>query len=31
MMYRVAYTLFRTFLFAFTVGTDPERKITRRL
>jgi len=30
-LYRIAYTLFRTFLFTFTIPSDPERRITRRL
>lgn len=30
-IYRIAYTLFRTFLFAFTISSDRERKSTRRL
>jgi cardiolipin synthase len=30
-LYRIAYTLFRTFIFAFTVGSDSDRRTTRRL
>jgi cardiolipin synthase len=30
-LYRIAYTLFRTFIFAFTVGADTDRRTMRRL